>query len=450
MKIKQKYLSFIWLFCLPIFCLGRPIKIACIGTDITYGIGIVNRDKNSYPAQLQAYLGENYDVRNFGCDGATVLLKGDYPYMETDEYKQSLAFLPDIVFVELGINDLKLQNIKYKFKSDYLKLIRGYQKLSSRPRIILLGPIRCFLSPEDDVKESVIQETLVPLIKEIVKEENLEYVEMHDLMGDTYADFLMPDRFHPSSIGAGRISMRLWRYLEPTIEEANPCTFLIPSNEFRSSVGWKEGADWHTVSDEITQILSRKKLDILFLGNSITQGFGGSRTLVTDKPGKMAVDSCFKDLIWESAGISGDRTENLLWRLRFGKYGVSTPKYTVITIGINNVNIGHRVADIVEGICAVVKETRKQMPETQILLMGLLPAGFEKKSSMRMKCDSIHSILQSKTWRDVLYVNPTSWFVQTDGSLVKEYYEGDFLHLTPAGYMNWCKHLKEYIHTSSM
>ena len=202
--------------------------------------------------------------------------------------------------------------------------------------------------------------------------------------------------------------MRLSHYLEPTTEKANPCTFAIPGNEYRSAAGWKEGADWHAVSEEITQILSRKKLDILFLGNSITQGFGGTRELVTYKPGKAAVDSCFKDLTWESAGISGDRTENLLWRLRQGKYGASKPAYAVITIGINNVNAGHRAADIVEGICAVVEETRKQMPETQILLMGLLPAGLEKTSLMRMKCDSIHSILQRKTWGDVVYVNPTS------------------------------------------
>lgn len=452
MKTKRKYVFLVWLLCLTVLGWGTPIKVACVGNSITYGAGIVNRDKNSYPAQLQAYLGEKYEVRNFGRNGATALLKGDYPYMETEEYKQSLAFLPDIVFIKLGTNDSKPQNIKYKrkFKSDYLKLIRSYQELSSHPRIILLGPVRCFLSLDDNIKESVIQGMLAPVIKEITKEEKLEYVEMHDLMGETYDASLMPDRLHPSSIGAGRMAMHLCHYLEPTTEKANPCTFAIPGNEYRSAAGWKEGADWHAVSEEITQILSRKKLDILFLGNSITQGFGGSRELVTYKPGKAAVDSCFKDLTWESAGISGDRTENLLWRLRHGKYGASKPAYAVITIGINNVNAGHRAADIAEGICAVVEETRKQMPETQILLMGLLPAGLEKTSPMRMKCDSIHSILQRKTWGDVVYVNPTSWFVQSDGSLVKAYYGGDFLHLTPAGYLNWCKHLKEYIHIPSV
>lgn len=91
-------------------------------------------------------------------------------------------------------------------------------------------------------------------------------------MGGTYDASLMPDRLHPSSIGAGRMAMHLCHYLEPTTEKSNPCTFAIPGNEYRSAAGWKEGADWHAVSEEITQILSRKNLDILFLGNSITQG----------------------------------------------------------------------------------------------------------------------------------------------------------------------------------
>lgn len=49
----------------------RIIKVACVGNSITYGAGISNREKNSYPAQLQYYLGDDYEVRNFGSNGAT-------------------------------------------------------------------------------------------------------------------------------------------------------------------------------------------------------------------------------------------------------------------------------------------------------------------------------------------------------------------------------------------
>ena len=37
------------------FCFWQKVKVACIGNSFTYGAGIVNREKNSYPAQLQVY-----------------------------------------------------------------------------------------------------------------------------------------------------------------------------------------------------------------------------------------------------------------------------------------------------------------------------------------------------------------------------------------------------------
>ena len=52
------------------------IKVACIGNSITYGYGLDNPDKESYPARLQEMLGNNYDVKNFGKSGATLLNKG--------------------------------------------------------------------------------------------------------------------------------------------------------------------------------------------------------------------------------------------------------------------------------------------------------------------------------------------------------------------------------------
>ena len=41
-------------------------------------MGIADKAKDSYPAQLGQMLGEGYDVRNFGVSGRTMLRKGDY------------------------------------------------------------------------------------------------------------------------------------------------------------------------------------------------------------------------------------------------------------------------------------------------------------------------------------------------------------------------------------
>lgn len=96
-----RYLFLLLLLLLLPICVGAQqkskIKVACIGNSITYGAFIANVQENSYPAQLQAYLGSEYEVRNFGVSATTVLSKGNYPYTTTKEYAASHEFLPDIV-----------------------------------------------------------------------------------------------------------------------------------------------------------------------------------------------------------------------------------------------------------------------------------------------------------------------------------------------------------------
>ena len=122
-----------------LFCLGwcatlvaSPIKVACIGDSITYGAGIANRAEDSYPAQLQKLLGKKYEVRNFGNSGRGVYLhswrgkeRRGYRYMP--EHQAALAWKPDIVICNLGINDngefLKTERkAPGTFRDDYLKL----------------------------------------------------------------------------------------------------------------------------------------------------------------------------------------------------------------------------------------------------------------------------------------------------------------------------------------
>ena len=201
----------------------KAIKVACIGNSITYGAFIPNRDKNSYPAQLQAYLGKDYEVQNFGVSGSTLLSKGDYPYISTQEYINSQKFQPDIVLIKLGTNDTKPQNWKYQteFKNDYQDLINSYKALSSHPRIILLTPVRCFLSDESSINANHISNTIRPMIEEIAWKNNLEIINMFNLFGDQWQSHIMPDRLHPSSIGAGIMAKRIGVYLKQTEKQCD-------------------------------------------------------------------------------------------------------------------------------------------------------------------------------------------------------------------------------------
>ena len=52
-----------------------PIRVACLGDSITAGAR-VDAATQSYPARLQELLGDNFEVRNFGIGGATLIKAG--------------------------------------------------------------------------------------------------------------------------------------------------------------------------------------------------------------------------------------------------------------------------------------------------------------------------------------------------------------------------------------
>ncbi len=680
---------------------AERIKVACVGNSITYGAGIANREKNSYPSQLQYYLGDGYEVKNFGSNGATALVSGDYPYVKTSVYKESKAFQPDIVLIKLGTNDTKPHNWnKEQFVIDYQSLIDTYRSLESHPRIILLTPVRCFLTEKNTISPEIIEQQVRPLVEHLAWKNKLEIINLFNLFGNQWKQPIMPDRLHPSSLGAGDMAKKIGRYIlneakathsgfipEGAVQfnfhgyqgydfelngvackivkpakaaEGNPwiwrarfwghepqtdidllehgfhvvycevgdlygadkavkrwndfykylikngfqkravlegmsrgglivynwaaqnpkkvaciyadapvmdikswpmgkgaykgsetdikrmlaaygfddeaealkwrknplnharkiakagipvlhvvgdadvivpvaentdvfekemkalgkpitvihkpgighhphslnnpepivrfilkstgrmdnvCTYAVPGNEFRSAAGWTNGSEWHAVAEDIETALEGKRLKLLLLGNSITQGWGGSRNLVTYKPGKDAMDNVMGEGIWESAGISGDRTQNLLWRVRYGNYNRCRPETVVIAIGINNLIGGKDSAeDIAEGIVTVTEEACRQFPESKIVLLGLFPSGKEKDSAVRKQCDCIHEMLAKHSFGgSVQYVNPTEWFVDSDGIIKDGLYAGDYIHLTPKGYECVAEKLKKLL-----
>lgn len=449
------HLIFFLLCTCPVFPKNRITKIACIGNSITYGHGIPNREQNSYPAQLQAFLGERYEVRNFGVSGRTMLRKGDYPYMKTGAFREALDYRPDIVLIKLGTNDSKPHNWVYKteFTADYQALIDSFLNRKTVPRIILLTPIRCFLPDENSINTKVIEKEICPMIEDLAKRNHLEIISLTELFGETWDSSLVPDKIHPSSIGAGMMARKIGCYLaklSTTNKQWNECTHAIPGNEFRPGAGWVAGNEWHSVATDIRETLAGKHLKLLLLGNSITQGWGGTRKAITHKPGKQAMDELLGEGNWESAGISGDRTQNLLWRLRKDNYNCCVPANVVIAIGINNLIAGGNTPEeVTEGLIAVTDEACRQFPASRIFLLGILPAGKEKTSAIRQKCDRTHDLLAGHSFRRASYVNLTSCFLAPDGSIQSGLYSSDYIHLTEQGYKVLAKEIADLIQDKS-
>ncbi|MFB9054807.1 GDSL-type esterase/lipase family protein [Formosa undariae] len=255
---------------------AEKIRVACIGNSITFGYGIKDRIKNAYPAQLQRMLGDNYEVKNFGISGRTLLSKGNSPYITTGAYKQALDYNPNIILIKLGTNDSKAFNWVYKdeFNSDYVKLIKTFQSLESKPTIYLCKAAPVYKRGRK-ISADIVEKEINPRIEAIAKSQNLEIIDLFTPMlgkGD-----LFPDAIHPNGEGAGELAKLVytaltgkeavlvdqnfpgkktdWKgFTKYTFEYNNKEAFVLEPKKALAGKPWVWRARfpwWHTEMDEI-------------------------------------------------------------------------------------------------------------------------------------------------------------------------------------------------------
>lgn len=189
-----------------------PVKVACIGNSITYGSGIDDRPRDSYPSQLARMLGDKWDVRNFGVGGRTMLKKGDHPYIMEEAYAQAKAFLPNVVIIKLGTNDTKPQNWKYaaEFYTDYQSMITEMKNLPSHPRIFLCNPVPVYAN-RWGINDSTVIHGIIPTVEKLAKKEKLQVIDLYSALSGKPS--LFPDQIHPNAEGAGLMAKAIYKAL---------------------------------------------------------------------------------------------------------------------------------------------------------------------------------------------------------------------------------------------
>ena len=186
----------------------QPVRVACIGNSITYGLLVDDREHNNYPVKLQGLLGDSYEVGNFGKSGATLLKRGHRPYNEQQEYSDALAFKPDIALIHLGINDTDPRNWPNygdQFVGDYLALIDTLRAINPDVRVIManLTPIgtkhKRWRSGTMQWRDSI--RAAIPRIAQIA---NAELIDFAEPLIDSPE--LLPDGIHPNVTGAQKLA----------------------------------------------------------------------------------------------------------------------------------------------------------------------------------------------------------------------------------------------------
>lgn len=187
----------------------EKIKIACVGNSVTKGFGINKAEIYSYPSQLQRLLGGNYEVQNFGHNGATLLYKGHRPYVLTEEYKRACAYDADIVVVHLGLNDTDPRNwpnYKDDFLTDYMSLIDSFRVDGGKvPEVYI-----CRMSPifrEHSRFKSGTRDWFWQIQQEIETVAKNSKVRLIDLHSPLYCyPNLFTDAIHPNKEGAAIVA----------------------------------------------------------------------------------------------------------------------------------------------------------------------------------------------------------------------------------------------------
>jgi lysophospholipase L1-like esterase len=153
---------------------------------------------------LQSYDSE-WETKNSGANGATLLRNGDQPYIRKGVYNPALASAPDVVIIILGSNDSWPSNWVHKndFVSDYLALIDAFVELPSNPKIFICCPPPIWGRPWG-LDGTVLKDQIIPLISEVAELRNVEVIDLHTPLEDS--SHLFPDGGHPNTEGARKIA----------------------------------------------------------------------------------------------------------------------------------------------------------------------------------------------------------------------------------------------------
>lgn len=178
--------------------------------------------------------------------------------------------------------------------------------------------------------------------------------------------------------------------------------------------------------------LPNTKNEIIFLGNSITDGSEWAEL--------------FQNKRIKNRGISGDITEGVLFRLE--EVTESKPAKVFLLIGINDLARNISKDTVFANICRIATTIRKQSPKTEVFVQSILPVNpaFDKFSGHCSKTGEVKWIngkLEDFCAQSgVQYVDLFTHFKNENDDFMNPEFTNDGLHLTGKGYLKWAAIIK--------
>ena len=192
------------------------------------------------------------------------------------------------------------------------------------------------------------------------------------------------------------------------------------------------GEWWEKRHKEIVERLD-KNPQLILVGNSIFH----------------TLDNEDRKKVWEkhldqyqtvNMGISGDRTENVIWRLQNGAIENINPKVALVLIGTNNTDGNHYLnistpEELEGGIWRICEILRQKLPNTKIVLLGILPYGYKPNHRDNIN-KATNQLIAKFCERDdnIYYLDIGDIYLNEEGTVRKEIMP-DFLHPNAEGHL---------------
>jgi lysophospholipase L1-like esterase len=194
---------------------------------------------------------------------------------------------------------------------------------------------------------------------------------------------------------------------------------------------------------------ARRTAKALFIGDSITERWG------MEDGGKATWDRLWAPLGAANLGVSGDRTEHVLWRIDHGELDGVEPHAVVLLIGTNNAGQqaevpGYRCPpeQVAAGIAAIIARIQAHCPQAAVLLLAILPRGEEETDPVRQQTDRANVLLRRLAdGQRVRWLDTGRCFMKQENTDVDVALMPDLLHPSPAGYLRWSEQLLPAVST---
>ena len=417
-------------------------KVVFVGDSITHGWEGTQTGKR--------YFSEgDWKMLNLGNSGD----RTEHVLWRIDEGGELDGYEAKCILLMIGTNNAGHRSIEKEPPADTIlgirEILRTIRRKQPKATVVLMPIFPRGRNAAD--KTRIRNEVVNAEIKKFVDGKTVLWCDFNDqfmtldgeLPIEVFPDFLHPNDngreiwysavkpYIAAALSDGRIPMPPNRYTpfqrrESLVLDKRGSTFPVS----HIGDGGFAGGDWwlDRLQRNRSQIMdSNGAIDVVMIGDSITHNW--------ETFGAESLAELRKTYSVLNAGYSGDRTEQVLWRLKFGgELDGYRAKCVTLMIGTNNT--GHR-RDKPESIAAGIREildvVAEKQPQAKVLLMPIFPVGDGPKDARRVNNEAVNAIVKGYAdGKKVVWLDFNAKFVDEKGDIVK--WMPDRLHPNAEGY----------------